>query len=76
MIDSANDSIEEDSPFFDKKEEIYDILKLKFSIASLHSLKSIVTQIVLAVEEDNKKFIYSSPFIQMVFKKIYTLLKY
>lgn len=76
MIDSANDSIEEDSPFFDKKEEIYDILKLKFSLASLHSLKSIVTKIVLAVEEDNKKFIYSSPFIQRMVKKIYALLKY
>lgn len=76
MIDSANDSIDEDSPFFNKKQEIYDMLKLKFLIASNSSLKKIVSKIVLAVEENNKKFIYSSPLSQKIFKKIYALFKY
>ena len=74
MIDSIN--IQSNSPFFDQESRIKNRLKFKFKLMEKKEINSIVTQIILAVEEKNPRFIYSAPLLQTIFKKLYLLLFY
>ena len=74
MIDSIN--IPSNSPFFDQESRIKNRLKFKFKLMEKKRINSIVSQIILAVEENNPRFIYSAPLLQTIFKKLYLLLFY
>lgn len=74
MIKSVDDSINETSIFKPYKKYIMSKLKLKFNITESKDINSIVCQIINCVENNNKKFIYSAPFIQKIAKKLYLIL--
>lgn len=71
MIDKIYSSIDNNSVFYNQKENIYSTVKLKFSIMEKKSLESIVCQIIRAVEDKNNKFIYSAPLSAKIMKKLY-----
>lgn len=74
MIDSVFNSIDNKSIFYNLKSKIYNMLNIKFNIIEKRKLESIVSQIILAVECDSNRFIYSAPLLQNMIKKVYLLI--
>ena len=73
MMDNKYD--DEDSMFKEYRKKIYDNEQLKINFLSSNNLKSIVDQIVKAVEDENPRFKYKAPFIHQVLKKSYVIVK-
>lgn len=73
MLENKYDN--EDSIFKDIREDIRVREELIFTALEKHDLKSIVDQVVYAVEDENPKDIYKAPFSHTVMEKIYGIIK-
>ena len=74
MVDSVDLSFNKSSHFYDMREKIYNILRLQFDLVEKKDINSIVCQIIKSAEDKKNKFLYTSPFLQKLMKKIYLLL--
>ena len=74
MVDSVDLSFNKSSHFYDIREKIYNILRMQFDLVEKKDNNSIVCQIIKAVEDEKNKFLYTSPFLQQLMKKINLLL--
>ncbi|MGE5455989.1 MAG: SDR family NAD(P)-dependent oxidoreductase [Ignavibacteriales bacterium] len=73
MLENKYDN--EDSIFKDIREDIRVREELIFTALEQHDLKSIVDQVVYAVEDENPKDIYKAPFSHTIMEKIYGIIK-
>ena len=46
-----------------------------FNLLAHKELNSISKQIIKAIQDDNNKFIYKTPFFQSIFSKLYQIFK-
>lgn len=67
--------IPDDKVFTNLREQIYKIEDALVTILEKKNLTSIVTKIILAVEEENPKSVYRAPFLQALFCKIYSIFR-
>ena len=73
MIDNKN--IDDSKYFKDKKNDIEIKDYIMFNLLAHKELNSISKQIIKAIQDDNNKFIYKTPFFQSIFSKLYQIFK-
>jgi len=73
IIDDIDRNINEGSVFYNDKEKIYSMLKRIFNLIETKKLDTIVVKIIEAVESNNPKPKYRSPFLQRLFTRFYLI---
>ena len=74
MLENKYSWMEKESYFKEFIPEIRKKEKLKFDILEFHNFNSIINKIVNAIENENPKFIYRAPFLQVLGVKLYNFL--
>lgn len=73
IIDDIDRNLNNDSVFYDKKEEVIAFLKTMFNLIENRKLDTIVSKIIHAVESKNPKNKYREPILQRIFTRFYLI---
>ena len=74
MLNDNIEYINNNSLFYPIKNKIILKQKLLFDLLEKENTKSIIKQIIKAINDKNNKLIYSAPILQKIFSKIYRIL--
>ena len=73
MIAKVESSINKNSLFYSKKEEIIKKMCSIFNVIEKKNTRSIVKKMCKAIYSENNKLVYRSPLLQVIGTKLYTI---